>query len=455
MPIYTSDRKDEVKSAEDIFRSRSVISQVVDEVGQDVVLGRAGNGAGKTNLVATLIGKPIGAFVRMVKSLDPISEREEAIITVERNLSVVAETQATVIVVRYQARSPQLAQTVCQAIVDAAQQEHMRIHRNEDSWLFFTNQQERLREQLDKSLAALRNAKDEMSLVSVDERRRTLEAQYSAVELDRLTTNQQLATAQASIDDLKQQLDEVPERLISSKRHVPNQGADILRDRFYELQVKSMDLQARYSDSHPLVLAVNDQLKQAQKVLAEQAELRTETTDDVNPVYRALSLSMKKEQSLVAGLKARLVELDGQKETVIADLRALNQNEFDLDQLGRDSELARSKYLQYARNMEEARIDKELENQRISNIGVVQPATLAEKPVVPARGLTVAGTFVLAVAGTLGLVLLGERQNGPAPPPVGAMSTMRRRMPRRRVRREHVSKTNGQAETAEMPSPPK
>ena len=75
----------------------------------------------------------------------------------------------------------------------------------------------------------------------------------------------------------------------------------MLRDRLYELQVKSMDLKARYSDTHPLVLAVNDQLNEAQKVLAEQAEQRTETTDDVNPIHRDLSLAMKQEQSVVAG----------------------------------------------------------------------------------------------------------------------------------------------------------
>jgi uncharacterized protein involved in exopolysaccharide biosynthesis len=218
--------------------------------------------------------------------------------------------------------------------------------------------------------------------------------------------------------------------------------------------MKSMDLEARYSASHPLVLATNDQLKEAQKVLTEQAELRKETTDDINPIHRELSLTMKQEQSVVEGLKARLAELDRQTTTVLADLRALNQQDLKIDQLSRDAELARSKYMQYALTMEEARVDTELQNKGVSNLSVLQPATLTEKPVTPSRNLTVAGTFLLAVFATLGLVLHGEGPNQPAPP-VSPSQTTKRRMLRRAVSRKLVPKTNGHSEDRELQSLPK
>ena len=173
--------------------------------------------------------------------------------------------------------------------------------------------------------------------------------------------------------------------------------------------MKSLDLQARYSDSHPLVQAVNDQLKEAKQLLAQQAAERTETTDDINPIHRQLSLELKHEYSVVAGLKARVEELLGQKETVLADQRAVNQFEVTLDQLSRQTDLARSKFFQYARTMEEARIDKELESERISNVSIVQPATFAEKPVTPSALLVGLATLVLATAGTGALVLASEQ----------------------------------------------
>jgi uncharacterized protein involved in exopolysaccharide biosynthesis len=453
LPIITADRMDEVVSAKEIFKSRSVASRVVDQLGADVVLGRVAGEKPKITL-ASVVVSPLTAVVRLIKSVDPVSEREEAIIAIERNTYVSAERQATVVAVQYDAGSPQQAQRVCQAIVDMAQQEYIRVHRSDESRPFFTEQQERLRAQLDTSLEALRDAKSEMKLANVDQRRATLEAQYKAIELDRLSSQQQLATSQARIGDLERQLAEIPERMITSKRSIPNHGADLLRDRFYALQVEAMDLESRYRDAHPFVRAATDQLREAQKVIGEQSAQRTETTDSINSIHRELTLSMKQERSIVAGLRSRLAELDEQKQVVLADLCTVNEYEVKIDQLTRETELARAKYMQYARTLEEARIDKELQKEGVSNISVAQSATLAEKPVVPRRGLTVVGTLVLATASTVGLVLLGERPNWTGVPVTGS-ETRERRRPRRRIHRDLLSKTNGDAAAGETPSSPK
>ena len=283
MPLYTADRKDEVRSTQEVFKSRAVAAAVVDSLGPDVVLGHGSEAEGS---LVTFVTKPIGWVTDWIAGLDPISERESAIITVERSLNVGGEQQATTIVLKYVANSPQLAQDVCRTIVAVGQQEYMRVHRSAQSKPFFTEQQNRLRDQLDESLEALRRAKNEMGFSSIEQRRTTLEAQYSAVELDRLSTDQQLATSQAHIEDLQKQIADIPEREVAAKKSLPNQGADMLRDRLYDLQVKSMDLGARYNGSHPLLLAVNEQLSEAQKVLAEQSDHRVETSDEINPVHR-------------------------------------------------------------------------------------------------------------------------------------------------------------------------
>jgi len=409
--LQASDRKDEIKSAIEVIKSRGVIAQVVDHLGADVVLGR-GESA-KRGFVAQVISAPLRLFAGLLRSVDPVSDREQAIIEVERHLYVGAERGSTLIEVEYDAKSPQLAQTVCRAIVDAYQQQHMRIHRSEESRPFFAEQQDRLRRQLDGAMEAVREAKNEMGLADVQQRRATLEAQFSAVELDRLTTQQQLAASQARAADLEQQLTRVPERLVASRKSVPNVGADLLRDQLYALQVKSMDLRARYHDTHPRVQAINEQLAEAEQVLAQQLGERTETTDDVNPIHRQLSLELKQEQSILAGLKARLAELDQQSKFVLSEQRTVNGYELKIDQLSREAVLARDSFFEYAKNMEEARIDKALENERISNVSVVQPATLSERPVSPSKLLVAIGTLLLATAGTATVVMgsewLGDR----------------------------------------------
>jgi uncharacterized protein involved in exopolysaccharide biosynthesis len=255
--------------------------------------------------------------------------------------------------------------------------------------------------------------KNDLGLGDAAQRRATLEAQFNAVELDRLATQQQLATSAARSADLERQLTQVPERLVGSRRSVPNLGADLLREQLYALQVKSMDLEARYHDSHPLVKAVREQLAEAENVLAKQSEQRMETTDDVNPIHRELSLSLKQERSVLAGLRARAEQLEQQRTSALNEQRVLNGYELTIDKLQREADLAHNKYFQYATTMEEARIDKELELEGISNVSIMQQPSLVERPVSPSKLLVIIGTLLLATAGTATVVMasewLGER----------------------------------------------
>lgn len=404
LALQQADRKDEVKSAIEVFKSRTTIGDAVEKLTPAVVLGRS-NGFSLVGLVTAPIRLPF----TFLKWIDPVSEKEEAIIRIERHLYVSAERDSNVIVAQYDAGDPKLAQEVCDAVVEAYQQEHMRIHRSEESRPFFAEQQERLRSELDGALDQVRNMKNELGIASVEQRRTSLEAQFNAVELDRLATEQQLATSQARAADLERRLNETPERLVAEKKSVPNQGADLLRQQLYALQVKVMELQAKYKDTHPLLVAAKEQLAQAKQEMAKQVGERTETTDNINTIYRDLSLELKREQGIMAGLKARQTELAQQKESVVASLRALNSQEIKIDQLARRADLARDKYMQYSRNMEEARIDKALEAEKISNVSIVQSASLAEKPVSPSKPLVVIATLMLAIGGTIGLVLAQER----------------------------------------------
>src|SRR5690348_1524431 len=85
LALQQADRKDEVKSAIEILKSRSIIGQAVDKVGADEVLGQGGK---KGFSLTGIVTAPIRWVVGMVKSVDPISEREEAIISVEKHLYV-------------------------------------------------------------------------------------------------------------------------------------------------------------------------------------------------------------------------------------------------------------------------------------------------------------------------------------------------------------------------------
>jgi uncharacterized protein involved in exopolysaccharide biosynthesis len=405
------DRKDEVLSVINVIQSRGVAAQVVDRIGAQTVLSGGAAGGGNSISLAQIVVAPLRLVANWLRQIDPVSDRERAIVELKNQLGVHADRGSTLLTISYDAKTPAAAQQVCSAVVEAYRQAHMRIHRNEDSRPFFAEQRDRLREQLDTSLDALRKAKNETGLSTVAQRRESLESQYNSVELARLTLQQKLATSQAQLADLEQQLAQVSERQVHDKKSVPNSGADLLRQQLYTLQVQSMDLEARYNEAHPLVQAVKEQVREAQRLLASQTAQRTETTDSINPIHQQLSLALRQEQSRCAGFMASLAQLNEQRESVQTSLRALNDHELTIDQLTRRVDLARGNFLHYAQNMEEARIDQELESGGISNLSIVHTATLAEKPVSPSKPLVALATLIFATAGTAAIVLASEVLN--------------------------------------------
>lgn len=409
--LQQSGRDDEVKSAIDVLRSRGVIAKTVDRLGQDLVLGGSEEFATEPNLLASVKDATVGQLAGAISSIDPITHREEAIIAIEESLSVDAERGSTAIDVDIEAESPQLAQRILSELIDVYQEEYARVHRNQNSQEFFKDQREQLRAQLDEAKDAVFQAKNKMGIASVGGQRDSLEGQMRSIDLAKYTTEQELAAATARVAEIRQQLSNLPDRLATSRKTMPNEGADLLRQDLYALQIRKADLEARFSETHPLVIAVSNQVKEAEKVVSAQQEQREEVIDDVNPLYQELESSLKQQESIVAGNESRLETLNEQRQLVLQDLRVLNANEIEIDRLEREVRLRNQEFYKYAENLEQARIDQELENQQISNISISQEPLLIEKPVSPSKMLALLSSLFLATAGTGAAVLASERLN--------------------------------------------
>lgn len=409
--LQQTGRDDEVKSAIDVLTSRGVLGKTVDRLTPELVLGESQEFATEPNLFGQVMGATVGQVAGALKSIDPISKREEAIMELEKALLVETERGSTAIEVEIEADSPHLAQKILSELIDVYSEEHARVHRNQSSQAFFLDQRESLRKQLDAATLAVREAKDEMGIASISGRRSTLEAQVQSIEGEKFGTEQALSGAQARAADLREQLDDLPERVATSRTTKPNEGADLLNQEFYSLQVLKAELASRYSDAHPRVIAVSRQLEDAKKVLDEQQNERHETVDDINPIHQQLSLELREQQTAIAGHESRLETLNEQLQLVLQDLKTINANELRIQELEREVTLREREFYQYAENLEQARIDQALEDQRISNISISQEPLLLEKPVSPSKSLVLLASLFMATAGTGAVVVASERLN--------------------------------------------
>ena len=378
--LIQNNRDEEIKSALQVIGSRGIISQVVDRLGADCIRNGGLGETKKSNPIVATIKNGIGRAINVVKSIDPISDHETAVVEIEKNFDVAAERNSMVLTTNYDAKSPETAQKILDTIIAVYQAEHLRIHRNPDSGAFLAEQRDLLRAQYLNAQEKLKNAKNQFGIASLSGRRNNLEAQLQSIELNQIQTRQELTTAEAKIKDIESQLTLIPEREFSSEKSIPNEGADLLRKELYTNQMKLMEYKSRLIENHPLVVTTSRQVDEGKRLLDEQGASRQETVEDINPIFRALSLDRRQQESILAGLKARTEALDMQHEKLRRDQEEFSQQEIELVQLEQDEQIARDKYLQYTNNLEQSRLDKALEEGNISSISIAQSATMAEKP---------------------------------------------------------------------------
>ena len=174
---------------------------------------------------------------------------------------------------------------------------------------------------------------------------------------------------------------------------------------FYALQIKLAEAQAELKPTHPKVRSLQEQVAQARTELGKQREQRTESTDDINPVHASLRLEFAQTDATVAGLQAQKKELIAQEQELLSDIKELNVFVVEIEQLERDVKVADIKYMTYAGNLEEARVDQAMQQGSISSVSVAQPATLQEKPVSPSKLITCIFGALMCFAGPLAIAL--------------------------------------------------
>jgi uncharacterized protein involved in exopolysaccharide biosynthesis len=122
--------------------------------------------------------------------------------------------------------------------------------------------------------------------------------------------------------------------------------------------------------------------------------------------HEELRLMLLKEKPALAAARAKSSLLRSQLADAKEQLRVLNGNENHISQMQREAQILEASYRKYSEGLEQARLDRSLENQRISNINVAQPATLSLQPVRPQRSLFLAAGLLLAFFGGPTLAVL-------------------------------------------------
>jgi len=373
-------REREINSIMEILRSRELMEAVVDEVGAvEILRAKSWLPSFRPTVSSESVPTPGGSQIL----------QEKAVRELEQSIASHVTKDSNVINLSCRAPDPRLAQEILRVYVRSFTDHHLRLNRTTGSYEFLVDQVEQLRTRLEQAKLDLRDAKNRVGIGSVEGQTNLIEKQVMKLQEDLTTTRTTLAATEAKLSSLREQYPDI-EGVANdeSSGGASATAVDNMRADLYRLQIHKRELLAKLSPHHPRVLAVLEQESQARQLLAQQ-EYLTETT-------QALTLT------------ARVAELDQSLEEARQRLLRLNEDEIRIHELDQRVKALEANYNRYVENRERARIDGELETERISNVNVAQSPSLVSKPVSPDKALVLVLGMFGALFSAMSITLASE-----------------------------------------------
>jgi uncharacterized protein involved in exopolysaccharide biosynthesis len=331
-------------------------------------------------------GVDVWSFVPVVNAFAaPATHRETDLLAVTKAARDLAENMqirplknSDVIDVAYTSDNPTQAACILKAVGKFYMDKHLAMHRPGDAFEFFRHETDRYKQELQGIEAQLATFGQEEQLVTDGTEKEIGVRKLSDYRAALVDNKAAIAETQARIHQLDALSKTTSHRTVKSIRTAPNQVLKDLQTQLVTLEMKRTEMQSKFADTyHPLV----DLQKQIEDVKNTIAEARmtpmVEQTTDTNPTDDWLTVELAKARSDLASLQAG----NHAKEQAVQQYRSmvldLDQKNIKREDLIRAQKGAEEKYLLYQRKEEEARIEEELDKQRILNVAI------AEEPSIP------------------------------------------------------------------------
>lgn len=407
----------QVNSVKELLSSQELAKRVVKDIGAKRILEP--HGPLETSLKAVLDSLIPTQLASAAGNLS--AEQVEQQLTLEAacqkfadSVSIFAPKEAYTISLDIRTGDPFLSHDLMQTLITHYQRYHVEAHQSTGSLAFFEAQAAEAHRRAQDAQLALRDAKTGRGIVELSAAKLALGTSISTLKQNVLATENELASAEAELANLQSQIVELPSQIESEvTRGIPKVAGSGMRQRLYDLEVAYQEAASKFTGEHPKMVSLRDQLESASVIAQTEQGDQPQTRESVNPVRQQLELAFKSATAKRIGTRTKSESLQAQLATLTSELEQLNQTEVELNQLTWEATLAESEYMRSAAARSTARQIEELDNQHLSEISIVQPATLALKKASPKRLVLLVLAAALALAIGLGQAMLRDVLSAP------------------------------------------
>jgi uncharacterized protein involved in exopolysaccharide biosynthesis len=377
--IDTSSKEDRINSEVEIIKGRNLIEKVITELGIK-------------NIYPYLNEKPLTSG----SSSKKISSFEKAISLFQTKLEVEPITKSDIIEIKFQHGNPVIAAQVVNKLIDAYLEHHITVYKQSQNYNFFDDQVKLLEKKLKDSEDELEAFKYQNNISSLTEQKTVLLNQISNMELELAKTRSEISEKIGKIQALNKYLSEPSAKIeLGQETDFNPYSVSNIRGRIADLKLKEQELLTKYNEQSQLVANVRQEIEKANQLLDKEERIyHDKAVKSVNDDLNALRSKGESQKQHLSQYQQ--------------ELNRIKSVEMRVNELERQTKLNEDSYLLYVKKTEESRISNAMDNQKIANISVVQPALPLFKPVKPKKALNIILSIILGAFSGLGTAFFIE-----------------------------------------------
>ena len=308
-----------------------------------------------------------------------------AVARLQKNLFVIPEKKSDIIEVRLRWGDRELAEKLLNQLSENYLAHHLEVSKAPDTREFFLAQAAEKRAELSDLEAQMDKIEPGASMESVRLRQDLLARQAAEFQNQQRKAHISEQESRAAEQAYNSQLKSVPSRLVyEDKPFYSDQALGSLKARVLQLQLARTQLLQKYQPTSRLVQQNEEELKQAESILAnELAHPLSQKTTNVNSVSQNLSENQLVEQAKASGFSALSADAGKEVAAIQIELNDVNRKAVELRAIERARRAAEDAYVQYLKRAEDARVEDELNRQRMVNVTPIEPVHADFAPVKP------------------------------------------------------------------------
>ena len=380
-------RREDIYAEVEIIQSRYIAEEVVRELGHKEILRRGK----RTDDEPAALARWLGSWLSSEESRDEhgLSPFERAVEKLEANTNIETVIKSDTIRLHYTDEDEERAEQILDTLLARYLDRHTEVHKSAGIRSVFEPKVEHYKARLketEEQIAVLKKNSDHFSL---EAQRAALITQDATFRTELADTRRELALKKAKVARLEAQMASGSGLMELPDPEDDSRVIDSLRERIFELELDRERLQQEQSSRFREVTLMNAEVDKARRLL-QQEHQRILTTN----------------QADAADLKLRAATLLSDIEECAIQLQHLNVAEMQKIKLERDRMINERSYLRYTRELEDARISNAMDVASITNVRVIQPVVVSNRPVGPRRSLIVLLTAILSIPLSFGIAFL-------------------------------------------------